>query len=574
MKKDKDFAHLQHPDGHVFKVAINALHPENRKNLDKLKMAHGGEAEDPTQRHLLPGDKIPNQVEKAEVDKYKEPQKFANGGLPEVPAAAQSPNDENIPLPGSDIPYDKLPPESDPKGPEANRPSPQDDSPAHGTPPVVVNVGNPQMQGPVSQGGMPVAQSPDQAAQGPVQPTAPAQPPQAAPKQPPLPTTMGGYQQQVGGIQQEANAQAAIGKQQYDILKGQAEAGTKMMSDYQTAHQALDNERQNFQQDIMNKHIDPNHYMGQQGFMDKMMTAAGLILGGMGGGGGSNQALDFLNRQIDRDIDAQKAELGKTENLLGANLKQYGNLNDATAMTKAMMTDTLNTKLNMASASQADPMAKAKANQLMGQLQQQVAPSVMQMAMRQSLMSGNTGDQDPASYVPYVVPEARQKDVLHEIGTAQNAQKNEDQLMKYFDEADKENTIGGRVMHAGFAPASILNMRAMMLPIIHDAEGRVNEFEQKTTSDLEPKPGDSPAKVAAKRQGLQAFLHQKMAAPNAKAYGIDLDHFKSTATNPEARLNPQQQAFVQWAKSNPNNPKAQMVLKKLGIQWTKMNQRA
>ena len=72
----------------------------------------------------------------------------------------------------------------------------------------------------------------------------------------------------------------------------------------------------------------------------------------------------------------------------------------------------------------------------------------------------------------------------------------------------------------------------MMLPIIHDAEGRVNEFEQKTTSDLEPKPGDTAAKIQAKRQALEAFLNQKKSAPTAKGFGINLDNFGSTSSQP------------------------------------------
>ena len=35
--KDDKSATLIHPDGHEFKVAINALHPLNRKNLENLE---------------------------------------------------------------------------------------------------------------------------------------------------------------------------------------------------------------------------------------------------------------------------------------------------------------------------------------------------------------------------------------------------------------------------------------------------------------------------------------------------------------------------------------------------------
>jgi hypothetical protein len=213
------------------------------------------------------------------------------------------------------------------------------------------------------------------------------------------------------------------------------------------------------------------------------------------------------------------------------------------------------------------PMAKMQAQAMATQLQNQINTGMQQLGMRRMLQSGNTNleGMDPAQLVPSIVPQEHQKEVLHEISQAQNAAHNGDILMQNFDKACKENTIAGRIGHLGFTPASILAMRALALPMIHDAEGRVNEFEQKTLSDLEPKPGDSESKVAAKRQALRAFLDQKASAPTAKAFGIDLNRFKSTGS-PEMRLPPQQQAMVQWARANPNNPNSAMLLKKLGVQ--------
>jgi hypothetical protein len=73
-------------------------------------------------------------------------------------------------------------------------------------------------------------------------------------------------------------------------------------------------------------------------------------------------------------------------------------------------------------------------------------------------------------------------------------------------------------------------MDVLGLPLIHDLEGRVNEYEQKTLQDNYPQPGDKPETVAAKRKAITHFFDQKAAAPNAKAYGIDLDRFQSTSS--------------------------------------------
>jgi len=187
-------------------------------------------------------------------------------------------------------------------------------------------------------------------------------------------------------------------------------------------------------------------------------------------------------------------------------------------------------------------MAAARAAQLKAQLMQQAAPLMQQQAMRGMLMGGNADQngmqqpgqlrsEDPSIYVPFMIQDpATQKQALKEIGDSQNIANNRQTILDAFDKAKDENSILGRISHAGFTPPSILQMRAQMLPIIHDAEGRVNEFEQKTTSDLEPKPGDSDATVQAKRNALIRFMEGKSAAPTAMAHGINLQNFKSTAS--------------------------------------------
>ena len=585
--RDDDHATLLHPEGHEIKIAIKRLHPENRKNLESLemhipassaKMHQGAEMNSGAASQSMPmAEGGPANPKLAESK--KSPRMMAKGGKVDYEAIKLPKSQE--PLDYEEIKEDDKPehpldiesidePQKMATGGEASDDDSQDSAPAS---PVTVNVGQPQGEA------LPIATSP-QALNSSMQPTpdAPqaAQPaassqqlPQVPPKGAPTPDTMHGYQQQIAGAQQQAQAESAIGKTQETVLKGQALGQQKVMDDYQQHFNALNAERQALTHDILNKHIDPNHYLGSMSTGQRIGTALSLLAGGIGAGltGGPNQALQMLNSQIDRDIEAQKAAIGQKETLLSANMRQYGNLKDATDMTKIMMHDIASTQLQQAVASQASPAAQARAKQITGALEMQTAPMMQQLSMRRMLQSGQgAAQQDPASYVPFVVPADRQKDVLHEIGQAQNAIQNSDAMMKHFDEATKENTVGGRASRLGFTPPSILAMRASMLPIIHDAEGRVNEFEQKTTSDLEPKPGDKESTIAAKRQALQQFLQQKAAAPNAKAFGIDLSKFASTSHNPEARLSPQQQSFAEWARSNPNDPRSAAVLKKLGIQ--------
>lgn len=91
---------------------------------------------------------------------------------------------------------------------------------------------------------------------------------------------------------------------------------------------------------IMENQIDPNRFMGNMSTLGRIGTALGLILGGIGKGmtgGRENLALRALENAIDRDIDAQKQELGKKNNLLTAYYKMYGDLEQAEAATKAQI---------------------------------------------------------------------------------------------------------------------------------------------------------------------------------------------------------------------------------------------
>ncbi len=400
----------------------------------------------------------------------------------------------------------------------------------------------------------------------------PGQPQLQQPKTQQAPDMMQGYQKQQAGIAGEAQAQGQLGGREAQILDKQAAQSQAAMNLMNKHMSEIDAERKSFQQDVQKGHIDPKAYMNSKSTGQKVMQGIGLILGGMGAGltHQPNDALKMLNAQIDRDISAQRDNLANKQSLLAANMNRFKNLRDATDMTRLMMNDITKDQIQSAAAKSQDPMVKARAQQLSGQLDAQMAPVFQQLSMRQALQSGREGghvsDQDPSSYVPYVVPEPQQKDVFKEIQNAQNASANEGHIMGMFDKANQENTLTNRAAHLGFEPASVLSLKASFLPMIHDAEGRVNEYEAKTLYDLIPQPGDMPGKVAAKKAAIQSFIQQKKSAPNAKAFGIDLDKFRSTTTNPEAKLNPQQQSFLQWARSNPSDPRSAMVMKKLGLQ--------
>jgi hypothetical protein len=127
-----------------------------------------------------------------------------------------------------------------------------------------------------------------------------------------------------------------------------------------TQHSA---EIQSVVDDIKNSHIDPNRYMSSMGTESRMATGIGLILGGVGSGvtGGPNMALDFLNKQIDRDIQGQQAEIGKKENLVSLYSKMLGNERDGATMASSVLARITADKVMQAAQQSQDPIVKTRA---------------------------------------------------------------------------------------------------------------------------------------------------------------------------------------------------------------------
>lgn len=323
----------------------------------------------------------------------------------------------------------------------------------------------------------------------------------------------------------------------------------KMMADnHQRFLDNLMNESLKTAQDMQSQKIDSNHYMNSMSAPGKAVTMIGLVLGGIGGGllRQGNPALEALNNNINRDMQAQQMELGKKQNLLSAYTHLMGDANAGMAMTRASMLDYYGAMANQQAAQMNSKVAQSQNAQLQLQLAQQkqqiLGPIAGKMSMMALLQSGQI---DPAQAVPFMVPQHLQAQALKEIGQAQNVQKSGTAIMQAFDQASKENTrlrTGAITENTQLrTPASVQKIQALILPIIKDQEGRVNEYEMATLNNLIPKPGDTAGKIAEKRMGLQQFLNGKSAATTNKAYGIDLQRFRSTKEVNQPPLNPRLQ---------------------------------
>lgn len=220
---------------------------------------------------------------------------------------------------------------------------------------------------------------------------------------------MKGYGEQQQGLQMESQAKQFQAKEEQAALQKHQDVMLELKSNYDKKFQTLEQNRQQLMNDIQSSKIDPNRLYSNMSTGQKFELGIGLILGGMGAGltGGENPVLKSLQNQIDRDVDAQRSELGKKQNLLSANMQEFGNLKDAMEMTKSQQLDVLSSKMKMAAAKAMNPMAKAQMLQEAGKLDQQSAGILQQLAQKRTMNEFlQNANKDP-SKIPAAINIAR-----------------------------------------------------------------------------------------------------------------------------------------------------------------------
>lgn len=152
-------------------------------------------------------------------------------------------------------------------------------------------------------------------------------------------------------------------------------AREKLSADWQKTWGNWQQRGDEMRQAILDQKIDPNHYWEQKGTGGKISAAIGLILGGMGSGltRTPNAALEVIRESINRDLDAQKAELGKKATLLGLHMQQGQALQSAYQLARADMLDVAAAKIQMVGTKYAGDQAQAVAQGATAALQREAA---------------------------------------------------------------------------------------------------------------------------------------------------------------------------------------------------------
>jgi hypothetical protein len=229
----------------------------------------------------------------------------------------------------------------------------------------------------------------------------------------------GDYNKQESAIRQgaDAGAKAAAEKASYLDTMG------KELQRQQLENQKHEQERQSYVQQQMQKYnqmseevrtakIDPNHYWADKSTGDRIMAGIGIMLGALSQGmtgAKENPGLVVIQNAINRDIDAQKANLSQKNttlnqqgSLLSMARERFHDERTAEAAARAMALDNAKMKLDQIAARYDSPILQANAKKMSAELdaqKQQLMMSIQtqltQQAALHQLSSGGGGQVNP-----------------------------------------------------------------------------------------------------------------------------------------------------------------------------------
>lgn len=497
---DEHTSILRHEDGHELRIDHKKLNPKLKGQLDKLPM--GSKKDDARQKFADGGDTL---------DVNLDPNQLAAQAADARPQAApmQDPGDQ---------PFTGLT-GSQPIGTPANPGAEAPDTGMLNLPPDATQATN-------------ATQNPGQSLD-PGSPAPDAGRGLAAQSGPSDPYGMGAYaSQELGalGQQQAGNTAAAKAEGALGQAKATQEAGFQSSlhdaaQTYQSTMDHLLDQDQKVQSDLANGHFDPNAYIKNMTTGGQIATGIGLILGGMGAGltHGPNMAFEFLQSQINRDLDAQKAEVGKKENLLSHNIALMGNARAGYEMTRLQLNDVVGSQIRMEADKAATPIAAAQAQIQNGLIGEKKAQTMRQIALLQSAQRLQQGTGNPASSLRLMQMSGMITPQQYESGNKELEKGMETEKLRG-DLTNSFQDLSGKALAGKFSPEdrnSAINAFAGRLAKISEGRFNLDESKQQVAAIM-PTGLESAQTRMNKLQRLNMLMDGQVNTPILNGMGLSV----------------------------------------------------
>jgi len=299
---------------------------------------------------------------------------------------------------------------------------------------------------PQANGTQPQAASPNQVPQpAAMMPNQATQQPQA---QQPISQMIPGMNGVASALKQGAINSQEYGNQVANIYQDVADKQKAI--DDQTSKNLADikQKRDQAQQAYASGKVDPNRFWSNLGTGQKIASIIGVFLGGLGARDGRpNYALQILNDHIDKDIEAQKSDINKNQNLYSQYVKQYGDEQRASIATKLQLMSSAQAQIAKAAAQNGSKQAMVNAQLGIAEFQRQAAPLEMKLAqlntMRQLVGANGSGSGGiPTNQVPAsVLADPKTAGRLVDVGGKSYLARTEDEAKQLRTENEKADSV-------------------------------------------------------------------------------------------------------------------------------------
>jgi hypothetical protein len=328
------------------------------------------------------------------------------------------------------------------------------------------------------------------------------------------PNILGLENQMIGAIGAKGRAESDLAKGEEQAYANYNQQLQQTQEHFQKNYQDIEGQIQKYSDEVANGKINPNKVWQDSSTGGKISAAIGLVLGGMGAGltGGPNQALQVIQKAVDRDIDAQKANLGKSQSLLSMNMQRYQNLHAAEAATRATMGAAVQGQIAQMSAKAQSPIAAANAQLAQAQVSQAMIEPKMRMAMWQS--ASQTGN--PSLMIRAVVPDGQQQKAYEELKSMQELDSGKQAYTQAFDKLNEMGTVM-RTMKPAQRDALI---NPILTKLSKDTAGRFTDSDAEYLKSLFPAALDSDSTIKTKRAQGVKLLQEKMHSPLLDSFGV------------------------------------------------------
>ena len=514
---------LRHKAGHEIKLNHKALDSKMVDALGKLKMAKGGQVKQSNPK-LEESKKLPHYADGGEAD----------DSLDYEPVSSQ----------GVDYESAQTPPSSEEIAAMQKSPSPDMAATMAPTP-------SPDMTAPT-----PAApQQPAAATQ-----TMPSAQTKKAPGEMEIPTPRGSLEQAIDAVKLQDKLNR-IKEEEHQAQAAQLQASIKVHEEADRKINAI-SEKQDKQMmmlidEVKNRKIEPGRLWSNMGVWEKTLAGLSLFLGGLASGaeGGPNVALDFLNKQIDRDIEAQKADKSQRMSLYKINLQLLGDERAAVMKTKMEKLNLLALQTQQRIVQSNDKETKLRGAQLRQQLLDNAGQIKQGLVFKEYLTSEAQGAKllpmAPAQVLDQFISPANKSSrepALKEINKAEKLSHLSKQAMRAFDElqdwysgpraivaaageaAGKIPFTGGAL---GWEPPQRKILRDIIAQSTKELVGTVRELPmEKAEEAYVPTLQDlATGQAAIKLRDFRDYMSSAMEDANFRSItGIPLSKFESTST--------------------------------------------